>query len=151
MELPDGRATCREIVRHVDAVCAAVFTGDGQAVLVRQYRTATERVLLEVPAGKIDAGETPDQAILRELREEIGFVSGKIEKLFEFYCTPGFCDEKMTAYLVTEAVLGEAHLDDEEFLEVVKMSREELELAVVNGGLSDAKSLATVLESLRRL
>ena len=150
VRLPDGSTARREIVRHVDAVCAAVFDTAGRAVLVRQYRKAPERVLLEVPAGKIDPGETPEEAILRELKEEVGFSSGRIEKLFEFYTAPGFCNEKITAYLVTEAVLTEPEPDAGEFIEIVTMTREELEAAVLDGSLVDAKSLATVLEALRR-
>ena len=150
VRLPNGNVSKREIIRHANAVCAVVFDTSGRSLLGRQYRKAVELALLEVPAGKIDPGEEPDVAILRELREEIGYVSGKIEKLFDFYCTPGFCNEMMTAYLVTDAVLAEPAPDEDEFLEIVYMSREELALAVRDGRLADAKTLVAVLEALRR-
>lgn len=150
VRLPNGNITKREIIRHANAVCAVVFDTSGRSILVRQYRKAVELALLEVPAGKIDPGEDPDVAILRELREEIGYVSGKIEKLFDFYCTPGFCNEMMTAYLVTDAVLDQPEPDEDEFLEIVYLNREELLAAVHDGRLADAKSLVSVLEALRR-
>ena len=151
VRLPNGHLARREIIRHCGAVCAAVFDVEGRAVLVRQYRKGPERVLLEIPAGKLDPGESPDQAILRELREEVGFVSGQVVKVFEFYTAPGFCDELITAYLVTEAVLREPAPDEDEFIELVTMTRQELLEAVLSGQIVDAKTLATCLEALRRL
>ena len=151
VELADGSRSTREIVYHPNAVCAAVFTLQRQWVFVRQYRVPAESLLVEVTAGKIDAGEDPDQAIERELREEIGYRSGKIQRLMEFWSTPGFCNERMTCYLVSEAELGPSQLDEGEFLEVVLVSAEEGLAMALDGRLSDAKSVAALLAGARVL
>ena len=151
VQLPDGRQSRREIVYHPDAVCAVVVTPDRQTVLVRQYRKPVEGVLLEVPAGKIDPGEDPDQAILRELHEEVGMTGGRLEKLLEFYCTPGFCTESLTCYLVHDAVLGEARPDDGEFIEPVMMPLEDALKLTMDGSIRDAKSITSLLAAARRL
>lgn len=151
VELADGRQSQRELVLHPNAVCAAVLTRQGEWVFVRQFRLPADSLLLEVPAGKIDPGEDPDQAIVRELEEEIGWRSGRIERLLEFWSTPGFCNERMTCYLGTEADLGESRPDDGEFLEVLRVSREEGLAMAFDGRLSDAKSVTAVLAAARRL
>ena len=151
VELADGSRATRELVNHPNAVCAAVMTLQGEWVFVRQYRVPAQSLLVEVCAGKIDAGEDPDQAIERELREEIGYQSGKIERLMEFYSTPGFCNERMTCYLVHEAVLGENQLDPGEFLEVVRVSRQDGLAMALDGRLADAKSVAALLAGARFL
>jgi ADP-ribose pyrophosphatase len=151
VSLPDGKSAVRELVHLPDAVCAAVITVEGQGVLVRQFRKAVESISLEVPAGRINRGEDPAAAVVRELEEEIGYRSGKVERLFDFWSSPGFCDERMTAYLVTEAVLGPSRLDEGEFLEVVMVPVLEMVEMAVSGRLADVKSLATVLAAARRL
>jgi ADP-ribose pyrophosphatase len=151
VELPDGRASVREVVWHPGAVCAAVLTTDSEWVLVRQYRFPAQELLLEVPAGKIDAQEEPDVAIWRELREEIGLLSGKLERVCEFWSTPGFCNERMTCYLVTQAVLGESALDEGEFLEVVRVSQSEGLAMAFDGRVRDAKSILALLAAGRHL
>lgn len=152
VSLPDGKTGNREIVHLPDAVCAAVITRDGQGVLVRQYRKAVEGLSLEVPAGRIDEGEEPDQAILRELQEEIGYRSGTVRRLFDFWSSPGFCDERMTAYLVTDAEIDEQQkLDEGEFVEIVSLPLAEMVKMAVAGQLADVKSIATVLAAARAL
>lgn len=101
---PDGEEFTREVVHHPGAVSVVPVLGDGAtAVLVRQYRSAIERLLLEIPAGKLDVdGEASVAAAARELEEEVGYRAGRLEKLAEFYNTPGFCDEHATVYLATE-------------------------------------------------
>ncbi len=149
VELEDGSRSQRELIFHPGAVCAVVLTTEQRVVLVRQYRKAVEAPLLEIPAGKLDGGEDPDAAILRELREEVGFQSGQIRRLIDFYLSPGFCDEKLTLYLATEAVLGEPQWDDGEFLELMFVTRDEaLDLALV-GQLGDAKSALGILMAAR--
>jgi ADP-ribose pyrophosphatase len=151
VELADGSRSFREVVYHPNAVCAAVLTRQQEWVFVRQYRLPAEQLLLEVTAGKIDPGEDPDQAIERELREEIGFRSGKIHRLMEFWSTPGFCNERMTCYVVSEAELGQSRPDQGEFLEVVKVSAQEGLAMALDGRLSDAKSIAALLAGARFL
>lgn len=151
VQLHDGSLAQREIVYHPNAVCAAVITTEQNWVFVRQYRVPTEQLILECTAGKIDGQEDPDRAIERELKEEIGFQSGKIQRLMEFWSTPGFCNERMTCYLVSEAVLGESQLDEGEFLEVVQVPLQEGLAMALDGRLGDAKSVAAVLAGARLL
>lgn len=152
VQLCDGREARREVVEHPHAVCAAVLTPQQEWVFVRQYRIAAEALLLEVPAGKIDAGEDPDQAVVRELREEVGYRQGQLVRLMDFWSTPGFCNERMTCYLAHQADLTEQlELDEGEFLEVVKVPLEEGLAMALDGRLSDAKSIAAVLAAARYL
>ncbi|MBT9584982.1 NUDIX hydrolase [bacterium] len=151
VELADGSRGVREVVYHPNAVCAAVLTRQQEWVFVRQFRLPAEALLLEVTAGKIDAGEDPDQAILRELREEIGYQSGQIHRLMEFWSTPGFCNERMTCYVVSDAQLGNSALDEGEFLEVVTVSAQEGLAMALDGRLADAKSVAAILAWARFL
>jgi ADP-ribose pyrophosphatase len=151
VELEDGSRSTRELVFHPDAVCCVVVTKDRQTVLVRQYRKAIEQFLLEIPAGKIDPGEDPETATSRELREEVGFRSGKIEHLFDFYSSPGFCNEKLGLYLATEVELGEQELDDGEFIELVTVPLAEARSLALRGELGDAKSVAGILAAAAHL
>lgn len=152
VELADGSRSIREVVNHPDAVCAAVFTREREWVFVRQFRVAADSLLLECPAGKIDGEEDPEVAIRRELREEVGFLSGKLERLTEFWSSPGFCKERMTCYLASEAELGDGQeLDEGEFLEVVRVPAEEGLAMALDGRLSDAKSIAALLAAARHL
>lgn len=151
VELSNGKKASRELVYHPNAVCAAVLTKEKNWVFVRQWRVPTEGFILECTAGKIDGDEHPDRAIERELREEIGYVSGKIQRLMQFWSTPGFCNERMTCYVVSEAELGESALDEDEFLEVVHVPLEEGLAMALDGRLGDAKSVAAVLAAARFL
>lgn len=151
VELADGSRGVREIVYHPNAVCAAVLTVDKKWVFVRQYRVPAEALLLEVPAGKIDPGEDADTAVIRELQEEIGYTSGKIQKLMQFWSTPGFCNERMTAYLVSDAVLDTRNVIEDEFLEIEQVPYEEGIAMALDGRLSDAKSIAALLAGARVL
>ncbi len=151
VELADGSRAQRELVYHPSAVCAAVLTREQNWVFVRQWRVPTEQLVLECTAGKIDGDEHPDRAIERELREEIGYRSGKIQRLMEFWCTPGFCNERMTCYLVSDAILGESALDEGEFLEIVQVPLSEGLAMALDGRLGDAKSVVAVLAAARFL
>lgn len=151
VKLQDGREARREIVHHPNAVCVVLVTAAGRTVLVRQFRKPIEGLILEVPAGKIDPGEEPEAAARRELLEEVGMTSGKLERLLDFYTTPGFCTELMTCFLATEAVLGAAQLDEGEFLEQVEMDFDEAVQLASQGGIRDAKSVVAILAAARRL
>lgn len=151
VELPDGSRAPREIIRHADAVCAAVVTRAGKVVFVRQYRKAVERYLLEIPAGLINPGEEPDVAVRRELHEEIGLVDGVVEYQLPCLASPGFCDELMHLYLVTDAVLGPNQPDPGELLEVVELEPAEAVRRALAGELGDAKSSLGVLALARKL
>lgn len=151
VELEDGSRSSREIVLHPDAVCCVVVTKEMETVLVRQYRKPVEKPILEIPAGKIDDGEDPAEAAVRELREEVGFQDGKVEHLMDFYSSPGFCNEKLGLFLATEAVLGEQQLDEGEFIELVKVPLGKAREMALKGELGDAKSVAGILAAAERL
>jgi ADP-ribose diphosphatase len=151
VELEDGSRSSREIVLHPDAVCCVVLTKSLETILVRQYRKPIEKAILEIPAGKIDPGEDATAAVVRELREEVGFQDGKVEHLMDFYSSPGFCNEKLGLYLATEAVIGEQELDDGEFIELVRMPFSEAKRMAMQGELGDAKTVAGVLATAAHL
>lgn len=151
VELQDGSMAIRELVYHADAVCCVVLTPDMETVLVKQYRKPVEQPILEIPAGKLDPGESPLEAAVRELREEVGFLEGEIEHLMDFYATPGFCNEKLSLFLATQAVLGEQRLDEGEFLEVLTLPFSDAKKMALTGRLGDAKSVAGILAAAARL
>jgi ADP-ribose pyrophosphatase len=118
---------------------------NGDVLLVRQYRLPTEQLMLEVPAGGVDGGESAEQAAQRELAEECGRRAGRLERLCGFYVSPGFCDEYIHVFLATE--LEEASLphDDDEDLEVVRLPFAEALRLVAAGEIRDSKSMIGLL------
>ncbi|OGV86160.1 MAG: hypothetical protein A2340_02580 [Lentisphaerae bacterium RIFOXYB12_FULL_60_10] len=141
--LDNGRTAMREVVRHPGAVAALARRGDGTFVLVRQYRLPVNADLLEIVAGTLDPGETPDQCIRREVREETGYDICRMEKLGTLCLAPGYSDEQIHVYLVDLApVGGELSLDDDESLAVEYWTADALERAIGKGQIRDAKTLA---------
>lgn len=147
VELPDGSEAIREIVRHPGAVCVIPVTKDMDVVTVKQYRYAFEQIMLEIPAGKLEPGEDPFEAVKRELEEESGVVAGKIEYLGEIFTTVAIFDEKIHLYLATELEFKDAHPDDDEFLEVENIPLEKLYEMVMNGEIKDAKTQIAILKA----
>jgi ADP-ribose pyrophosphatase len=141
---PEGEPIEREIVRHPGAVVVVPVAGS-EVLLVRQYRVAVDAELLELPAGKRDvSGEEPEQTAARELREEVGVRSGRIEKLAEFYNSPGFCDEHSFLYLARdlEEVASEPQGVEESHMSVVRVGLRESLALVLSGQILDAKTIA---------
>ena len=126
VELPDGAQSTREVVDHPGGVCVLALDDEGRVLLVRQFRYPYEKVLTEIPAGKLEYGEDPEKAALRELREETGAVPGKFRSLGELYPSPGYCGEIIRLYLAQELTFGETALDEDEFLDVERMPFGEL-------------------------
>lgn len=147
VELPDGSEAIREIVRHPGAVCVIPVTKDMEVVTVRQYRYAFEQIMLEIPAGKLEPGEDPFEAVKRELEEESGVVAGKIEYLGEIFTTVAIFDEKIHLYLATELEFKNAHPDEDEFLEVENIPLAKLYDMVMNGEIKDAKTQIAILKA----
>lgn len=154
MEGPGGDRFEREIVHHPGAVVVVPVTGEGRAVMVRQYRAAVGDELLEVPAGKRDVdGEPPEETARRELAEEVGRRAGRLELLARFYNSPGFTDEFTWLYLARD--LEEVPHDRQGFEEMA-MSVEEVDLAdvpdlVASGAIRDAKSIIGLCLAAQRL
>ena len=146
-----GRETTREVVLHPGACAILPVTEKKEILFVRQYRYAAEETLLEIPAGKIDPGETPDVCATRELTEETGFRAERLRKLGAVFTTPGFCNEKIHLYLADRLVPAHQHLDTDEFLDVVKIPLDEALEMIRNGEISDAKTLAAFAIAAGRL
>ena len=144
--LLDGRIANREVVEHPGGVCVAALTEDGCLLFVRQFRYPYQKVLLELPAGKLDPGEDPLEAGKRELREETGAEAARYESLGELYPSPGYCGEIIHLYAATGLTFGQMSPDEDEFLEVEKIPLEEAARMVLDNEIADAKTQAAVLK-----
>ena len=140
--LPNGKKTSREVIKHPGAAAVVAVLSDGRVIFVRQYRYPIARVLYELPAGKLDAGEEPLDCARRELAEETGFAAGEWRKLAAIVTAPGFCDEVIHIYKAENLSAGRQNADEDEFVETVFLSPAEIEDLVGNGGICDAKTLA---------
>lgn len=135
----------RDIILHNgSAVIIAVFP-DKTVALVRQYRHAAQKFLLELPAGSLEIGETPEECAHREVIEEIGFKADKVELLTEFYVSPGFLNEKMFVFLASDLTEVGQNLDDDEFLEVERLSFPEIYQKIKDGEFEDAKTMLSLI------
>ncbi len=135
----------REIIEHNGGAVLAAVTDEGKMVMVRQYRKPAERVMLEVPAGKIDAGETPLETARRELKEETGYTPSKVEYLTEFYPSVGYSEEVLYLYLCTGLEAGETCPDENEALDILEMDIEELHQMVMRAEIRDAKTIVAIM------
>lgn len=142
IQMPDGRKTTREVLRHRGAVCILCRLEDDRFVLVRQYRKAVEQTLLECVAGCMEEGETPEESALRETREESGFDVEKLIRLGQSLPAPGYCDEVHYHFFATLKPQANAlRLDTDENLRPVFMSEAEIEAAIESGELTDGKTI----------
>jgi ADP-ribose pyrophosphatase len=145
LKTPDGRETKLEIVEHGGSVVLSPVDEEGNLLFVRQYRTAVGRDLLELPAGTREKDEPFEECAAREIREETGMEAGKLQKIGEFYLAPGYSTELMAAFLATELKENPLQADDDEFLQVEKISLKKAMDMARNGEIQDAKSLAALL------
>lgn len=147
VRLPNGHDTVREVIRHVGAVCVVPLTEDGEVICVRQYRYPTGKVLLEIPAGKLD-GKTEDrrEAALRELYEETGAHCETLTSLGALYPTPAYSDELIDMYLAEGLTYGDSAPDEDELLDVVRIPLAELVGKILDGEVLDAKTQTAVLK-----
>jgi len=139
---PNGKKTTREVVEHVDCVVILPIDSKGNVLLVRQFRHAVGKELLELPAGSIDPGETPEQAAVRELREETGYKPGKLERLGGFYAAPGYCTEYLHFFRATQFEKSPLTAEDTDEIEVVPISPADVPGLVASGQICDAKTIA---------
>jgi ADP-ribose pyrophosphatase len=145
VRLPNGKKATRELVTHPGAVAVVPLLADGRVVLVRQYRYPIQAITLEIPAGKLDAGEHPDHCVMRELKEETGYIANKIAKLTSVYTAPGFSNEIIHLYTATDLRLDKACPDEDEFINVEVYTRNEIRSMIHNGEITDAKTLTGLL------
>ncbi|MGH9883024.1 MAG: NUDIX hydrolase, partial [Pyrinomonadaceae bacterium] len=132
------------------AVIVPIFP-DGSVALVRQYRHPAVRYLLEIPAGTLNRGEAPEEGAARELEEELGFVPERLEKLTEFFVSPGFCEEKMWIFLATELRETRQQLEADELIEVVRCPINQALEMITDGEIQDAKTIIGLLLAAPRI
>ena len=146
-----GKTYVREVVRHPGGAAVVAYFDDGTVALVSQYRHPTVRYLLELPAGKLDPGERPEQTAARELEEELGVVAGSMEQLTEFYTTPGFCAEKLWVFLATDLRETASRYEEDEIIEVVRLPYARALEMIASREIEDAKTIIGLLLAARRL
>jgi ADP-ribose pyrophosphatase len=151
---PNGTIGELEMVRHPGASAVVPFLDDPSGddpriVLVRQYRHASDGYLFEIPAGRLDEGESPEKCATRELREETGYSAERIEHLASFFTTPGFTDERIHVFMATGLVPGDQALEPDEILDLHPTPLSEALKRVSTGEIVDAKSMLGILLSAR--
>ena len=152
VRLPNGRQALREVVRHKGAAAVVPVDAEGFVTLVRQHRVVVDQITLEIPAGKLDhVGEDPLACAHRELEEETGLRAQHMALLSPMITTPGYCTEKISLYLATGLTRHDAHLDEDEFLHVVRMPLAEAVTRVMSGELCDGKTAMGLLMAWYRL
>ncbi len=150
--LPNGAPSIREVIRHIGAVCVIPVNEKNEVVVERQFRYPLNRVILEIPAGKLDApDEDRLEAIQRELREETGYTAETWIPLGDFHPAPAYSDEYISMYMARDLRRGERSLDADEFLDVYTVPLSELTEAVMAGEISDAKTQVCILKAARLL
>ena len=150
IRLPDGKPATREFVVHPGAALMVPVMADGRLILERQFRYPLHRVILEFPAGKIDAGETPLATAQRELIEEVGYTASTWREIGTIHPQVGYSSEAIAVFEATNLTHVGAQLDDGEFLDVVLMTEAQLLAAVDAGEVTDGKTLAALLLWQRR-
>ncbi len=148
LRLSNGDLIKRERVEHPGAVVMLPILADGRVVLVRQFRRAVGRELLELPAGTLDAGESPEICAVRELQEEIGYRPAKLQSLGEIFPAPGFCNERQYLFLATDLVADRIACDVDESIQVETVQPCELRNLIDSGSIEDAKSIATIMKAV---
>ncbi len=151
VQMSNGRQTTREIVEHSDCIAVVVIDKNNNVLLVKQFRKPVEKELLEIPAGGIDPGEDSEEAVSRELREEIGYMPRKVQRLGGFYSAPGYSSEYLYLYLATDLVPSQLIAEDTEEINVVRVPIEEIPDLIASGRICDAKSIAGLLTYLECL
>lgn len=146
--LPDGKSAVREVVEHSGG-STVLCEKDGKILLVKQFRYPYKEITLELPAGKLNEGETLEQTAIRELEEEGGIVAGRVKKLFDVYPTPAYTNEIIRIYQAEDIKEGAVNLDEDEFLSAVWVDKKELKRMIDSGEIKDAKTLIALLYALK--
>ncbi|HEY3297367.1 MAG TPA: NUDIX hydrolase [Armatimonadota bacterium] len=149
VELPNGRTSTREIVEHKGAVAIVPMLNHETVVLVRQFRQAAGRVLLEIPAGGLELGEDPADCARRELAEEIGCHPQKLTPMFSSYLAPGYSSEKLHMFLAEDLQQDEQKTENDEFIEIVNIRIKDAVDLIRSGEIVDAKSICGLLMASR--
>jgi ADP-ribose pyrophosphatase len=143
--MPDGREATFEIIQHPGGAAALPVLDDGRLMLIRQFRPAAEGFVLEIPAGRVEAGEDPGGCVTRELEEEIGYQPGQLESLGFVYSTVGFCNEKIYLFIARKLRQAQMAHEPDEYIEPLILTLDEALERISNGEISDAKTQIAVL------
>lgn len=143
--LSNGDKTTREIVEHNGAVAIIPLIDEERMFLVKQFRKAIEKELIELPAGKIEKEEDPKECALRELEEEIGYKAGHIQKLLSIYTSPGFSNEIIHIYVAGDLKKTKINRDDDELMDIIEVSINEAKNMMDEGKIMDAKTITGIL------
>lgn len=145
LELPDGKEVSYDFISHKGAAAILPVDENGNIIMVRQYRNSIDRFTLEIPAGGLNAGEDTKTAAARELEEETGYRSDKVEHLLDLYTTVAYCNEKIGIYYTKDLQPSKQHLDEDEYVEIERHSLKELIAMIYRGEIMDAKTIAALL------
>ncbi len=145
VKLPSGRVTKREIVEHDDSIAIVAIDGDDNVLLVKQFRKAVEKEVLEIPAGGIEPGEEPVAAVKRELREETGFLPQRVERIGGFYASPGYSSEFLHLFVASDLTPEKLQAEDTESIKVERVPISRILELIRTGTINDAKSVAGLL------
>ena len=146
-QLPDGSMANREVVAHPGGVCVLALDEDRNVTLVKQFRYPIQQQLVELPAGKLEYGEEHYPAAVRELSEETGLEAAEWTYLGYMLSSPGFCTERIHMYLARGLTRQKQHLDEDEFLDVLAVPFEKLAEQVMDGTITDGKTVAATLKT----
>jgi ADP-ribose pyrophosphatase len=141
VRFPSGSEKIREVVEHKSAAAVLPVDSEGYVYLVLQYRHAVDEELYEIPAGIIEPGEDPLETAIRELQEEIGYKPGRIEKVLDFYPSPGYSTEKILIYYATDLSPSKLPEDEDEQISVFKFTPENINSMIRSGKISDGKTI----------
>lgn len=147
VKLPNGNEAYREYVEHSGG-SAIYCEKDGKVLLVKQFRYPYGKEIYEIPAGKVNYGEDPEQTAIRELEEEAGLIAERVEKMFDIYPTPAYTTEVIRLYRAVNVKQGKVHLDEDEFLSCHWFTKEQLKEMIANGEINDAKTLIALLKMI---
>lgn len=142
--LSNGREAKREVVHHPGAVAILPIDKNGSVFFVKQYRLPARKVLLEIPAGKLDKNEKPEDCAIRELEEEIGYIPKKLCLIHAFFPSPGISDEILYLFEASDLEKTKENPDEDEYLEIITLKRDEIKKALLEGNFEDSKTLIAV-------
>ncbi len=151
VEVINGKISHREIVEHNGGVAMVAVKDDGKVIMIKQFRKPIEKVIMEIPAGKIEKGEEPYSTAVRELKEETGYTANKIEFLTKFYPTVGYSSEALHIYLCTDLIAGETEFDENEALDIFEIDLDELFKMAVNGEIEDGKTAIGIMQAWAKI
>lgn len=141
---PNNKEAYREVIKHSGGSAILCITEDNKVLLIKQFRYVYNEILYEIPAGKLEKGENPYDAALRELEEETGYKTDNLESLGIIYPTCGYTNEKINLYLAKNIKPGVKHLDEDEFIEPIYIPLNDVKKMILNNEIKDAKTICAL-------